>query len=77
VKAEVIEFPGYGYANVLAAIELVLLGKPADAPKYIARAKQYNPHLGPKKLAMMMLSQPDKEKGRRELAVLNDLWGDA
>jgi TolB-like protein/lipoprotein NlpI len=76
VKAEILAFPAYGYANVIAAIELVLLGQPEEAPKYIARARQYNPHLNPKKLALMMLAQPDREKGRRELDVLNKLWGE-
>jgi TolB-like protein/Tfp pilus assembly protein PilF len=76
VKAETLAFPAYGYANVLAAIELVLLGQPEEAPRYIARARQYNPHLNPKKLALMMLAQPDKEKGKKELAVLNELWGE-
>lgn|GEM_PF-1280831 len=75
VKAETLAFPAYGYANVVAAIELVLLGQPEEAPRYIARARQYNPHLNPKKLALMMLAQPDKEKGQRELGVLNELWG--
>jgi len=50
-------------------------GRPEEAPKYIARARQHNPHLDPRKLALMMLAQPDKEKGQRELEVLNELWG--
>ncbi len=75
VKQEIMQYPAYGYANVVAAIELVLLGRPEEAPKYIARARQHNPHLDPRKLALMMLAQPDKEKGQRELEVLNEIWG--
>lgn len=66
--------PTYGYVNVVLALCHEMLGNHDKALKYILQTKQTNPQLRPEKLHAMMTSQPDKEKGEREYAMLERLW---
>ncbi len=71
---KVLETPEYGYANILCAISEDTFGNNDAASKYIARAKEHNPQLRPHKVAGMLLTQADKDKGAREYATLERLW---
>lgn len=75
IERKAMEQPDYGYVNVVAAICLESMGNSMAAQRYIAKARQYNPQLRPKKLAPMMLSQFHREKGQQEYALLESLWG--
>lgn len=74
LERKALEQPDYGYVNILAAICEDSFGNAAAARKFIAKAKEHNPQLLPQKIAGMLLSQFDREKGRREYAVFEALW---
>jgi adenylate cyclase len=74
LERKALEQPEYGYVNILSALCQDDFGKPDAAQKYIARAKQHNPQLRPEKVAGMILTQFDHEKGKREYAALERLW---
>lgn len=73
----VLNDPGYGYANVIAALCAAGTGDDARAAEFVRRAKAHNPHLTPQRLGGMICSQFDKEKGVREFAMLQSLWSAA
>lgn len=68
------EQPHYGYVNILCALCEDAFGNAQSAQKYINRAKEHNPQLRPEKVAGMILTQFDREKGEREYAALQRLW---
>jgi TolB-like protein/Tfp pilus assembly protein PilF len=74
LERKALEQPDYGYVNVLSAICEEGFGNRETALKYIARAKEHNPQLRPDKVAGMLLTQFDSEKGQREYATLEKLW---
>jgi len=76
IERHILHQPEYGYVSVIAAICATAFGDDAGARRHIARAKEHNPQLRPEKLKGMMLSQPDKEKGKREYAILERLWAE-
>jgi TolB-like protein len=69
-----LEQPHYGYVNILCALCEDAFGNTEAAQKFIARAKKHNPQLRPEKVAGMILTQHDREKGQREYAALERLW---
>jgi TolB-like protein/predicted Zn-dependent protease len=74
LERKALEQPDYGYVNILSAICEDIFGNQEAAQKYIAKAKQHNPQLRPEKVAGMILTQFDKEKGKSEYARLEKLW---
>ncbi len=69
-------FPEYGYANALAAICADAMGDHSKALRSIQRIKDHNPQLRPDKLKLVILHQPDADKGKREYARLEKLWAE-
>ena len=74
LERKALEQPDYGYVNILSAICEDLFGNQQAARKFIAKAKEHNPQLRPEKVAGMILTQFDREKGQREYATLEKLW---
>jgi len=77
LKQKAQEQPHYGYVNVLCALCEDSFGNATSALKYISRVKEHNPQLRPEKVAGMILTQFDREKGKREYAALQRLWSAA
>ena len=75
LRRKALEQPDYGYVNILSALCEDILGNSDAAQKYVSKAREHNPQLSPQKVAPMMLAQFDKEKGQRECASLERLWG--
>jgi TolB-like protein/Tfp pilus assembly protein PilF len=74
LERKALEQPDYAYVNICSAICEDMFGNEEAAQKYIARAKEHNPQMRPEKVAGMILTQFDKEKGKREYASLEKLW---
>jgi len=74
LERKAMEQPDYGYVNILSAMCEDVFDNQKAAQKYIARAKEHNPQLRPEKVAGMILSQFDAEKGQREYQSLERLW---
>jgi len=74
LERKALEQPDYGYVNILSAICEESFGNHDTALKFIARAKEHNPQLRPDKVAGMILTQFDRDKGQREYTVLKKLW---
>jgi adenylate cyclase len=74
LERKAMETPDYGYVNILSAICEDAFNNQEAAQKYISKAKEHNPQLRPEKMAGMILSQFDKEKGQREYQALEKLW---
>ena len=75
LKQKAQDQPHYGYVNILCALCEDAFGQSDAAGKFIARAKEYNPQLRPEKVSGMILTQFDRDKGQREYANLQRLWG--
>lgn len=69
-----LETPDFGYVNILCALCEDAFGHNDAAHKYIVRSKEHNPQLRPDKVAGMLLTQADRDKGAREYAALERLW---
>lgn len=74
LERKALEQPEYGYVNILSALCEESFGNHDAALKFIARAKEHNPQLRPDKVAGMILTQFDRDKGQREYTVLKKLW---
>lgn len=66
--------PSWAACHALTAISCFILGDEDEARKYVAKAKDTNPHLRPEKLAGIVTVQQDRDKGAREYAILEQLW---
>lgn len=66
--------PSWAACYALTAISCFILGDEDEARKYIAKAKDPNPHLRPEKIVGMVRTQQDRDKGAREYAILEQLW---
>jgi len=66
--------PSWAACHALTAISCFILGDEDEARKYIAKAKDPNPHLRPDRLAGIVRTQQDRDKGAREYAILEQLW---
>jgi uncharacterized protein HemY len=75
IERAVVQQPDYGYLNIVAAVMAHQTGKESLARKYIAQAKKHNPQLNPRKLAPMVMAQPDQEKAKKEFDLIVELWG--
>ena len=75
LKRKAQDQPDYGYVNILCAICEDAFGNCDAAGKFIAKAKEHNPQLRPAMLAGIFMAQVGQEKGQREYAALERLWG--
>lgn len=74
LERKALEQPEYGYVNILSALCEDVFGNGQAASRYVAKAKEHNPQLRPDKVAGMILTQFDNEKGQREYERLQALW---
>ncbi|MDH4039596.1 MAG: TIR domain-containing protein [Gammaproteobacteria bacterium] len=74
LERKALEQPEYGYVNILSALCEESFGNHDAARKFIARAQEHNPQLRPDKVAGMLLTQFDRDKGQREYTTLKKLW---
>lgn len=66
--------PSWAACHALTAISCFILGDEDEARKYIAKAKDPNPHLRPDRLTGIVRTQQDRDKGAREYGILEQLW---
>ena len=76
VESRLRDEPGNGYCAVLVAICAHESGDERAARAAIDKIHEHSPSFTPQKVAALILSQPDKEKAQRELALIEKLWAE-